>query len=1216
MFFDPLEIPDELIEAQELGKLVVFAGAGVSMGEPSNLPSFGGLALEIAGSHPLAARIGSYEGRLDRFLGELARKQVDVQKLCRHRIGDPTSKPTELHRSLLELFDRPEYTRVVTTNFDNHFPTVLAERGWRFDRYHAPALPLGHRFTGVVQLHGSVSRPEPLVLTAEDFGRAYLTEGWAREFLLRLFSEFTTLFVGYSHNDVPVEYLARGMKGRLMPRRFALTDAEDAGQWASLNIEEIPFQKTADDNPFRNLYEGVRRWAEFTRDQPTDIAERVKSIVSAPENFVPDKAQTSLLRRCLKRNDSCHFFTREAKGWRWVTWLHERQLLTPLFDPSNRELAPPEQDLAHWLACELLAEPSEDGLLVVESHGGKIGRHLWSALCRGLWLKERVSWTSPLIQKWVLLLLEACPSNSTGELSHLLRSLAKTAPPTVGMALLRRLTRLRIVVRKAFDFGSLLERSDTFESKDKTEFDVAVDGEDHDLDAVWDDAFKPQFVAVRESLLVLLEDRLRETHELYCAAQRGDHTYDPSSNADRIYKRDSYRTGRGPKLIVEMLADLIEESAKFGWSVPEKQLSTWLSSSVPALVRMGLYALHLSEEISKSKKVELIQAHELVHPAVYGATHESWLVLSDCYGALSVPARKSLWGAINQGPLADQPDGLTPELLEEWRQNKVDKLTWFLATKNQDCPEASRALTELRAREPDYGGYEGMDRAAFGGGGDVTEGPRTPKSVTELLSCSPVSQIDWLLSYKGGNAPFEVSRVGLLHAVGAACAENHAWGVALLEALGMRGAWKTDLWDAAYWRIGLPSVPQDKLTWLLQSLEVHFADSPSLQGLTVFLFQSVDLSSEKRPAPENLELMIRLSLLIWNQLKSSGEPVATEFKGEEWANRALNHPAGRIVEFWLRCCEPNRRGADSSVVGFPEWLKGPLADIVAGADFPSQIGRAMIANHLAFVYHVDPAWTAAQLFPKLRYSIVGQEAFLMWEPHAVYGDLSRDLILAMPPIYHEAFPYFHDVENRLQTGFFRHIAGIVCSCLIDVNEKDWFCDFITGLDDDKKAHWARQVDYWGLRGAPEARRALIWQRWMKGYWGDRLVGRPCPLSSQEAEAMLYWVFEVGAAFPEAVDLVVEGPKVEQRAGTIVHLLEKHEAPEKYPEAVLRLLIWVTEDQSNQGMISKDIEEVLFRLPKKKAFTPALDHICQHLTLLAYPRVAELEGRIERAFEEE
>lgn len=48
-----------------------------------------------------------------------------------------------------------------------------------------------------------------MVLTDADFGRAYLTEGWARRFLVEVFRQYTVLFVGYSHSDVVMNYLAR-----------------------------------------------------------------------------------------------------------------------------------------------------------------------------------------------------------------------------------------------------------------------------------------------------------------------------------------------------------------------------------------------------------------------------------------------------------------------------------------------------------------------------------------------------------------------------------------------------------------------------------------------------------------------------------------------------------------------------------------------------------------------------------------------------------------------------------------------------------------------------------------------------------------------------------------------------------------------------------------------------------------------------------------------
>jgi hypothetical protein len=140
---------------------------------------------------------------------------------------------------------------------------------------------------------------------------------------------------------------------------------------------------------------------------------------------------------------------------------------------------------------------------------------------------------------------------------------------------------------------------------------------------------------------------------------------------------------------------------------------------------------------------------------------------------------------------------------------------------------------------------------------------------------------------------------------------------------------------------------------------------------------------------------------------------------------------------------------------------------------------------------------------------------------------------------------------------------------------------------------------------------------MKNYWEDRLRGRPCPLLRKEAEEMIEWAFVVGEAFPEAVALVMRGPRPEQSLGTVLHVLETHEAPGKHPEAVLRLLDWLLEAPGgDRWMVSKDIEAVVFRLPMKKAFLPLLNSICQHLAALGYAGASELKRRIGEAFTED
>ncbi len=67
----------------------------------------------------------------------------------------------------------------------------------------------------MVYLHGRLDQEHHrLIVTDEDFGKAYLTDAWAARFLDRMFGEYPVLFfVGYSHNDTIMKYLARGLGG-------------------------------------------------------------------------------------------------------------------------------------------------------------------------------------------------------------------------------------------------------------------------------------------------------------------------------------------------------------------------------------------------------------------------------------------------------------------------------------------------------------------------------------------------------------------------------------------------------------------------------------------------------------------------------------------------------------------------------------------------------------------------------------------------------------------------------------------------------------------------------------------------------------------------------------------------------------------------------------------------------------------------------------------
>ena len=115
--------PEPLLDALRNDRLVVFAGAGVSMGEPANLPDFRHLAKAIA---PPGKELKAKEPE-DRFLGTLKHSGINVHKIEEEELCRTNPKLTQLHRDLLQLFLKPESVRIVTTNFDLLFEQATGE---------------------------------------------------------------------------------------------------------------------------------------------------------------------------------------------------------------------------------------------------------------------------------------------------------------------------------------------------------------------------------------------------------------------------------------------------------------------------------------------------------------------------------------------------------------------------------------------------------------------------------------------------------------------------------------------------------------------------------------------------------------------------------------------------------------------------------------------------------------------------------------------------------------------------------------------------------------------------------------------------------------------------------------------------------------------------------------------------------------------------------
>lgn len=282
---DGPDIPNELMNAHEDGKIVFFCGAGVSY--PSGLPLFKGLVTGIYRElcviptviENSAIETGKYDTAISLLESRVAGRRASILQaieriLDRNIDGDRAE--TDTHEALMRLAQsRNGKLRLVTTNFDRLFEVAQARLGIPVATYCAPLLPNPkNTWDGLVYLHGLIPSADEtprdtLVISSGDFGLAYLTERWAARFVSALFSGTSTCFVGYSIDDPIIRYITDALaadrrQGEPVPEMFAFVGCtpDNAGatlaEWRSKNVIPLLYNKRGGHCA---LHKTLRRWS-------------------------------------------------------------------------------------------------------------------------------------------------------------------------------------------------------------------------------------------------------------------------------------------------------------------------------------------------------------------------------------------------------------------------------------------------------------------------------------------------------------------------------------------------------------------------------------------------------------------------------------------------------------------------------------------------------------------------------------------------------------------------------------------------------------------------------------------------------------------------------------------------------------------------------------------------------------------------------------------
>jgi hypothetical protein len=109
---------------------------------------------------------------------------------------------------------------------------------------------------------------QEFVISSADFGRAYLSDGWATRFMQSLLARFQIVFIGYGADDPPIHYLLEALNLRVgnRSRLFAfqaLSKGGEAALWEHRGVRPIPFD---DSQGFDVLWDSLASWAQRARD--------------------------------------------------------------------------------------------------------------------------------------------------------------------------------------------------------------------------------------------------------------------------------------------------------------------------------------------------------------------------------------------------------------------------------------------------------------------------------------------------------------------------------------------------------------------------------------------------------------------------------------------------------------------------------------------------------------------------------------------------------------------------------------------------------------------------------------------------------------------------------------------------------------------------------------------------------------------------------------
>jgi hypothetical protein len=1197
------EIPTEIQEALEDESLVLFCGSGIST--YTRLPTFKGLLDQVVANLGLeltkAAVSARSKRQYDRAFGLLELECVpnQVRKEVVRILTKPFSGELSVHNSLLDLARTRNGYRLITTNFDRRFLEADRDLSGRIDPGPKLPLPKPDTWSSVVHLHGLIESPESsgknLILTASDFGEAYLTDRWASRFITDLFREFVVLFVGYSVSDPVLVYLvdalaAENRRGRAFHKAYAFApfrgQQEDTERtiWESKGVIPLMYHEGWG---HKSLNQTLKKWASLKRGGLT--ARRQFALQASrllPSGSHPDLSSQVAWAVSEEGGSVARDFADAepipSLDWLKVFWSESEDhpplcanFITPLVDGGHESLSPVSLQLGRWLSKHI---GSASLLRWVIDRGGQLHPTM------RFFVRDRLSdpdfeipaglrraWETLSCSRYYINQMRehrGFPQPSLRDPDGNLNVMA-IRDHVDGLAPVPLLRHAYSSMRMDFD-SEADERQNLEEPQDCFRIELALADRYPAgiVDAINSDEDRDQILV---EIADVLTSHLIECLEWFQVSGEAEHNFDSSYiHRPSIAQHPQNRGFHDWVILIELATEAIDSLYRVAPDKATAVVHRWKSLRFPLFCRLVLHAGAEWEEYVVDGIDVLLRDDASALWSIY-SQRECLRFLRKSGQRIDPDRIHILIERILEGnPRSMFREDTTDEDFERIRDNGI----WLRLEKLFECdvdlPEsANRELARLRDQYP-WRVLEDRREEFPSWMGDASwGGVASPYSLEDLADKSP-RELSLIFRSQPDN------REALLDVWRIFASRRPSRVLGTLRTLHDVGSLESDVLSASIRGLAeISSSRADLRIWWLLAKQVRAVSRPYSIAAARAIADWLMAVAQNLPTDElNRHGFLEIWEHAWAVAANAPSSIDADSMGS--LTQAMNSPSGALTEALLRVLP--RWGA-TPAGQIPSDLRS-LFDLAAiGTASGNIYARWILASRLSYLFSIDPEWAKTHLISQMDWRSP-QDAAPLWSCFSWSPHLFPPLVEALGESLADTYSHLDDLRGRSPRRVMCEILPIIEIRMPGSIGTGLVITIVNRLTADDIEHVALALK--NLLAASGDNAASLWREgvgpWITRFWPrSRIHATP-----ETSEALCGMALECGQAFPEAAQVIASFVVGGGRSSLTLALTRGSDQPHplvtEFPEAMIQFLSRrLSEDMEpynlhGLGMIIRAVEE--------------------------------------------